>query len=296
MSHEYFLTKNSTMKTTLCKQMGWLTMLVLFFSQAYAQPQNELLLPYLLYNSLAAKTTDNNKITTIIPLQSTVRNYVDHYLDENAETLEKIKERNSGKFKTIQSILEKRGIPAGLMYLAIVESELKNSATSGVGAAGIWQLMPETARSFGLQVNGKTDQRRHTYQSSVAAAGYLKELYKQFDDWLLVVAAYNCGAGNVYKAIKLSGSREFWKLQRFLPAETRNHVKHFIATHFYYEENGSIVTLTKKERIRYLASLNEMAIKAGEQPCNSPLSCNQPTNGILIAQQQGELICDLRSK
>ena len=198
------------MKTTLSKKVGLLSMLVFFLYQAYTQPQSELLLPYLLQASMATKTTaNNNNVAAIIPLQSNVRNYVDKYLDENAETLEQIKERNSTAFKTIQQILVRRGLPAGLMYLAIVESELKNSATSRVGAAGIWQLMPETARSLGLQVKGKTDQRRHTHQSSVAAAGYLKALYKQFDDWLLVVAAYNCGAGNVYKAIKLSGSREF---------------------------------------------------------------------------------------
>ncbi len=283
------------MKTTHFKQIGLLSMLVFFFSQAYTQPQNELLLPYLLHDSLATKTTVNNNVATIIPLQSNVRKYVDQYLDKNAEILEHIKKRNGATLKTIEQILVKRGIPAGLMYLAIVESELKNSATSGVGAAGIWQLMPETARTLGLQVNGRTDQRRHTYKSSVAAADYLKALYKQFDDWLLVVAAYNCGAGNVYKAIKLSGSREFWKLQRFLPGETRNHVKHFIATHFYYQENGSVVTLTKKERIHYLASLDEMVVKEDEtKPGNSPASGIQPCNVVLPVQQEGELMCDLR--
>lgn len=280
------------MKTTYFKQIGWLGMLVFFFSQAHTQPQNELLLPYLLHDSLATKTAVNSDVhAAMVPLQSNVQRYVDHYLDINAEALQQIKERKSAMCKTIQKILVKRGVPGGLMYLAIVESELKNSATSRVGAAGVWQLMPETARTLGLQVNGKTDQRRHTYHSSVAAADYLKALYKQFDDWLLVVAAYNCGAGNVYKAIKLSGSREFWKLQRFLPAETRNHVKHFIATHFYYEENGSVVTLTKKERIRYLASLNEVVTKEEEhKSVDSPASRNQPSNEVLIAQH----VCELR--
>lgn len=285
------------MKLTLCKQICLFNMLVFFFSHAHAQTQNELLLPYLLHDSLATKTTVNNNVATIIPLQSNIRNFVDQYLDENAEILENIKERNSATFKTIQKILMRRGIPAGLMYLAIVESELKNSATSRAGAAGIWQLMPETARTFGLQVNGKTDQRRYTLQSSVAVVGYLKELYKQFDDWLLVVAAYNCGAGNVYKAIKLSGSREFWKLQRFLPAETRAHVKHFIATHYYYEENGSVVTLTKKERIKYLASLTEMVVK-NEEPTSGdcPASLNQPFNCALIDQHEAELMVELKNK
>jgi membrane-bound lytic murein transglycosylase D len=297
MSHEYFFTKNSTMKTTLTKQIGLLSMMVFFLSQSYTQSQNELLFPYLLHDTLTTKTTtnNNNNIVSIIPLQSNVQKHVDRYLDENEESLELIKEQKGATLKTIQQILEKRGIPGGLKYLAIVESELKNSATSKVGAAGIWQLMPETARYLGLKVNGKTDQRRHTYHSSVAAANYLKALYKEFDDWLLVVAAYNCGAGNVYKAIKQSGSREFWKLQRFLPAETRNHVKHFIATHYYYEANGSLVTLTRTERMQYLASLNEKVIKEEvHQPSNSPASSNQPSNAIMIAEQEGDLRFEFR--
>jgi membrane-bound lytic murein transglycosylase D len=285
------------MKITICKQIGLSGMLAFLLTTAYTQPQSELLLPYLLDDSVAVKSTaNNNDAAAIIPLQSNVRKYVDQYLDNNAESLENIKQRNSTTFKTIQQILLKRGLPAGLMYLAIVESELKNSATSRVGAAGIWQLMPETARSLGLQVNGKTDQRRHTSKSSAAAADYLKTLYKQFDDWLLVVAAYNCGAGNVYKAIKQSGSREFWKMQAFLPAETKAHVKHFIATHFYYEQNGSIVTLTKKERMRYLASITEMVIKAGEQsPAESTPIINQPVNCALVdGHPEDELAVDLK--
>ncbi len=289
------------MKKTLCKQMGLLSLLVFLLNQVYAtQPllQNDLLLPYLPHDSLVTKAVVNNDVpAAIIPLQSNIRNYVDKYLDENATALERIRERKHSTFITLQKILVKRGIPAELTYLAIVESELNSRATSRVGAAGIWQLMPETARSLGLKVNGKTDQRRHTHQSSVVAADYLKALYKQFDDWLLVVAAYNCGAGNVYKAIKRSGSREFWKLQRYLPSETKNHVKHFIATHFYYEENGSVVTLTKNERIRYLASLNEMVIKENIQtPGGDPASLNQPADCTLIDGNDGALIVGLENK
>ena len=265
-------------------------MLVLLFSQAHTQTQNELLLPYLLHDSVEATTTVNSDIATIIPLQANVCKAVDQYIDENADILETIKKRNTAAFKTIRKILVKGGVPAGLMYLAIVESELKNSATSNAGAAGIWQLMPETARSFGLKVNAKIDQRRYTYQSSVAATNYLKELYNQFDDWLLVVAAYNCGAGKVFKAIKKSGSREFWKMQRFLPAETSAHVKHFIATHFYYEANGSVVTLTKKERIHYLASLNEMGVKNDEPVTYDGLT--QPSNCALIDQHQEAIVVE----
>lgn len=274
------------MKTTLFKKMGWLVLLM-FLNQAFTQPQNQLLTSTLLVEPVVTKNTVIGNENTIVPLQSNMRKYVDAYLKENAYTFNRLKARNSDKWTTIQNILVKQGLPAGLVYLAIVESELNNKCTSGAGAAGIWQLMPETARTLGLQVNSKTDQRRHTYKSSVAAAEYFKTLYSQFDDWLLVVAAYNCGAGGVYKAIKLSGSREFWKLQRFLPAETRNHVKRFIATHFYYEQNGSMVTLTKKERLQYLSLLN--AAVAKETTGNTPVYCMQPAV-ILDTPHQCEFI------
>lgn len=291
------------MKTTLWKQAGLSIILLPVCNTMYAtspQQQHESLLSHLyvtnavMHDSLIAKTTSSK--TLIIPtiqLQSPVRGFVDRYLEKHAEMLDNIKEKNNGTLKTIQKILVKRGIPAELMYLAIVESKLKNSATSGAGAAGVWQLMPVTARYLGLHVEGRTDERRYLYKSSAAAADYLNELYDQFDDWLLVVAAYNCGSGNVYKAIKQSGSREFWKLQRFLPTETRNHVKRFIATHYYYEGEGSLVTLTKTERNKYLASLNEVADEEVNND-NTPAASDQRLNWVLIAQHEGEMMFLLR--
>jgi membrane-bound lytic murein transglycosylase D len=290
------------MKTTLWKQVGLSIILLPVCNTMYAkspqQQQESLAYLYvtnaMLHDSLIAKTSSTkNLIIPTIQLQSPVRGFVEQYLEDHAEMLNNIKERNSGTFKTIQKILVKRGIPAELMYLAVVESKLKNSATSGVGAAGVWQLMPVTARYLGLRVEGRTDERRYLYKSSAAAADYLVELYKQFDDWLLVVAAYNCGSGNVYKAIKQSGSREFWKLQRFLPTETRNHVKRFIATHYYYEGEGSLATLTKTERNNYLASLIEVEGESNETD-SDPSSSTQPLNWVLIAQHEGEMIFLLR--
>lgn len=287
------------MKTTQWKQLVWCSMFLLVINQLHAetpQPHVELLLHSNVHDSLITKTIITKEVTVpSVQLQKTVQPFVETYLEEHADLLEKIKQQNSSSFKTIERILVKRGIPAELVYLAVVESKLKNKATSGAGAVGIWQLMPVTARSLGLHVAGKTDERRYIIQSSVAAADYLNVLYKQFDDWLLVVAAYNCGAGNVYKAIKQSGSREFWKLQRFLPAETRNHVKRFIATHYYYEGEGSLVTLTKKERIIYLASLEDFTIEEDENKTNdTPTSRNQPLNWVVIAQHEGGLIVELR--
>jgi len=143
-------------------------------------------------------------------------------------------------------------LPVQLKYLAVVESELKTTALSRVGAVGAWQLMPETARNYSLKVSSRYDERKHLYKSTVAAAKYLNYLHNIFNDWLLTIAAYNGGPGTVFKAIKRSGSRNFWKLQDFLPMETRLHVKRFISTHYFFEGEGSVTTLTKQEKEGYL--------------------------------------------
>jgi membrane-bound lytic murein transglycosylase D len=107
--------------------------------------------------------------------------------------------------------------------------------------------MPETARGYGLKVTRTRDDRTDYFKSTHAAAKYLQYLFNEFGDWLLVIAAYNGGPGNVYSAIKKSKSRNFWDLQYYLPAESRNHVKKFIGTHYIFEGQGGVTTLTKAE-------------------------------------------------
>src|SRR5690606_30506303 len=116
-----------------------------------------------------------------------------------------------------------------------IESNLKSNALSSAGARGPWQFMDYTAREYGLQVNRMIDDRIDYGKSTHAASKYLLSLYKDLKDWLLVIAAYNGGPGRVYSAIKRSGSRNFWDLQYYLPEESRNHVKKFIATHYIME-------------------------------------------------------------
>jgi membrane-bound lytic murein transglycosylase D len=170
---------------------------------------------------------------------------------ENVKTLKRIQEISPASFKVIDAVFTKYKLPLELKYLAVVESELKAKALSRVGARGVWQLMPQTARILSLKVTSKNDERTHLYKSTVAVAKYLTDLYQLFGDWPLVIAAYNSGPGPVYKAIKKSGSRNFWKLQNYLPAETRGHVKKFISTHYYFEGDGSVTTLTKDEVAAY---------------------------------------------
>lgn len=291
------------MKTTLWKRIVLLGLPVASFQQVQATTSNNnnslqtaIAAGNLLHDSLMVKATVTKSIVLpVVQLQPAVKNYVDAYLEEHDDLLYDIKLRNANSFKLIRNILVKHGLPAELVYMAVVESKMKNTATSGAGAAGIWQLMPSTAKTLGLHVSEKNDQRRNIYQSTAAAAKYMNDLYKQFDDWLLVIAAYNCGAGNVHKAIKLSGSRDFWKLQRYLPKESRDHVKRFIATHFFYEEKGSLVTLTKNERTNYLAALQlTTEAMASEEKDSAPERESIPVNWVLIKQDNGEWRLELR--
>src|SRR5690242_14268170 len=182
--------------------------------------------------------------------------FVRDYSAGNSEDLEMIRKRGGRYFPMMDSVFTRYHLPTELKYLAAVESELKATAVSRVGAVGPWQLMASTARDLSLKVKGQYDERKNYYKSTVAAAKYLRDLYGQFGDWLLVIASYNSGPGKVLTAIKKSGSRNFWVLQNYLPAETRGHVKRFIATHYYFEEYGSITTLTKAEVAAYRKSVS----------------------------------------
>ncbi len=113
--------------------------------------------------------------------------------------------------------------------------------------------MPATARVLGLKVSRRNDERKNYIKSTNAAAKYLRDLYNELGDWLLVIAAYNGGTAHVYNAMRRSGSHDFWDLQYYLPAESRNHVKKFIGTHYIFEGQGGITTLTKDEATEQLS-------------------------------------------
>ena len=183
------------------------------------------------------------------------------FVKANDEGLKAMAKRSTDYFPAIEKIFKKEGLPTELKYLAIVESNLDRKARSHCGAVGLWQLMPPTARLYGLKVNGRTDERKYLQKSTVAAAKYLQDLYSEFGDWLLVMAAYNGGSGTVQSAIKKAGSRNFYAIQRHLPAETKAHVLHFIDTHYYFEGQGSLVTLTKKEAGQYKQRVSDYLTK-----------------------------------
>jgi len=178
--------------------------------------------------------------------------FVQDYIKDNWDELQEIRANGRTYFNLIENILTQYGLPKELKYLAVIESNLKRNARSKVGAVGPWQLMPQTARELGLKVNRNIDERKNYYKSTRAAALYLRDLYNELGDWLLVIAAYNGGTANVYHAIRRSGSRNFWELQYHLPTESRIHVKKFIGTQYTFDGQGSITTLTRAEAVEQL--------------------------------------------
>ncbi len=187
-----------------------------------------------------------NKIVLPLANKQSMK-FVRSYIRNNDECLDDVKQRSEMPFAIIDSVLNHYSLPLELKYLAVIESELKPSAVSRVGAKGPWQLMPQTAHVLGLKVNHRSDERVNYYKSTRAAARYLRDLHREFGDWLLVLAAYNGGPGPVYKAIHKSHSKNFWTLQKYLPAESREHVKKFIATAYYFEQADSLRNANKPE-------------------------------------------------
>ncbi|HLF46200.1 MAG TPA: lytic transglycosylase domain-containing protein [Chitinophagaceae bacterium] len=213
--------------------------------------------------------------------------FVQDYIQRHKKNLEKLKGWGRPYFDLMDAILTSHGIPKEMKYLAVIESHLKTYAVSWAGAVGPWQFMPATARRMGLKVNSNMDERTDYFKSTHAAARYLTELFKIYNDWLLVIAAYNGGPGNVNSAIRRNNSADFWTLQNSLPAESRDHVKKFIATHYIMEGEGGVTTLTKEEtKDLLLASAVNPAIKnlsAAELDNSKTQTVSGRYNSVVIA-------------
>jgi membrane-bound lytic murein transglycosylase D len=187
----------------------------------------------------------NKDKSFVIEMHPKAISFVQSYIEKEGAGLRKMKTWAKPYFNLYDEILIANGIPVELKYLSVIESHLSSQAISWAGAAGPWQIMPAEATRLGLKLL-PNDERMDYQKSTQAAAIILKELYQQFGDWLLVVAAYNGGAGRLNKAIEKKKTKDFWALQYELPLETRNHVKKFIATHAIFE-GVSIEELEKNQ-------------------------------------------------
>jgi len=186
-------------------------------------------------------------IDTEIPLNfnTRVKSFIDYFTVRDREYTKMVLRRSTYYFPIIEDILAKYNLPDELKYLAVVESGLKPTARSRAAAVGLWQFVYYTGRTFGLHSDWYVDERMDPVKSTEAAAKYLKSLHKMFGDWELALAAYNCGPGNVRKAIRRSGyKRKFWDIYRFLPRETRGYLPQFVAITYafnYKEEHNFIL-------------------------------------------------------
>jgi membrane-bound lytic murein transglycosylase D len=172
------------------------------------------------------------RLPCIIPMDynSVVRRCIDLYADRRRELVRYMMGMADLYFPVFEQILDVYDLPDELKYLAVVESALKPDALSRVGASGLWQFMLPTAKLYGLEVNSLIDERLDPAKATHAACRYFKEMYSVYGDWHLALAAYNCGPGNVNKAIRRSGGKtNFWEIFPYLPRETRSYVPLFIA-------------------------------------------------------------------
>lgn len=173
-----------------------------------------------------------------------VQRFIDKYSQgQYIQYLSRMKGLGDYYFDIYDRIFEEVGLPKHIKYLSIVESALDPHAVSRMGATGPWQFMYGTAKMYGLQMNKDEDQRKDPIAATYAAAEYLLKTYEQFGDWQLAIAAYNCGPGNVAKAIQRSGLKNpgFWEIMPYLPGETKNYIPAFIAMTYmmeYHDEHG----------------------------------------------------------
>ncbi|MDE6527996.1 MAG: transglycosylase SLT domain-containing protein, partial [Muribaculaceae bacterium] len=201
--------------------------------------------------------------TTIeLPFNSVVRNYIDMYTGRKRSLVESMLGMSLYYMPIFEEALEREGLPNELKYLPIIESALNPDAVSRVGATGLWQIMLPTARGLGLEVNTLLDERRDPVRSSEAATKYLRQLHDIYKDWSLAIAAYNCGPGNVNKALRRAGDegKDFWSIYPYLPAETRGYVPCFIAATYvmnYYNKHNISPALAKKPIITDSIHINK---------------------------------------
>lgn len=177
-----------------------------------------------------------------MPYNDIIKQFIDLYAVRLRDRVAFMLSANNFYMPIFEEALDLYDLPLELKYLPVIESALNPNATSRQGAVGLWQFMLRTAKAYGLEVNSLVDERKDPIKSTYAAARYLKDLYDIYHDWNLVLAAYNCGPGNINKAIRRAGgATDFWSIYNFLPKETRGYVPGFVAANYimtYYCEHN----------------------------------------------------------
>lgn len=193
-------------------------------------------------DSLYLARLDSLQSAVPLSFNDIVRNYIELYTVKRRLQVANMLGVGEYYFPIFEEALDAECMPLELKYLPVIESALNPRALSRVGACGLWQFMYSTGRMYKLEINSFVDERRDPYKATQAAVRYLNDLYAIYEDWILVIAAYNCGPGNVNKAIRRSGGKKnYWDIYYHLPRETRGYVPAFIAVNYvfaYYEDHG----------------------------------------------------------
>jgi len=196
--------------------------------------------PIILPDSVYIEQLDKLVSAFDLTYNDKVKAFINLYANKRREQVGNMLGLSEYYFPMFEEYLDREEIPLELKYLPVIESALNTRARSRVGATGLWQFMYSTGKMYGLEINSYVDERRDPVKATIAASKFLKDMYKIYGDWTLVIAAYNCGPGNVNKAIRRSGGKhDFWQIYYRLPRETRGYVPAFIAANYimaYYKD------------------------------------------------------------
>ncbi|TXI15118.1 MAG: lytic transglycosylase [Pedobacter sp.] len=265
----YYLTVNAQKASPedSVKELEKVQMQEYFKKRPLVLPQADLSFLAGYQNQIYKRRLDSLQKTVPLTYNQHVQNYIDLYISKYKKQIGKVVGLSKYYFPIFEKALKEMGIPDEIKFITVLESSLNPHAVSHAGAKGLWQFMSGTAKSYGLQMNQYVDERKDPVQASYAAATYFKDTYKQFGDWLLAIAAYNCGTSIVLKAIQRSGGiADFWRIRPYLPKQTQNYVPAYIATNYmmnYYKKYGITPSMVNFNMATEIIWVNKVVSLAG---------------------------------